>query len=192
MSNPFSPIPLFATPFFTARISEAAQHQAALVAHIEALAETDPGVKRSNRDGWHSSPGFLDADHPSVAWLRERVVSFSRGCVGRRFRSPEDLVLIQSWATILQPTGGWHSPHHHRPAEWSGVFYVRAGPQPDAETRTGMLEFVHPSPVRGEGNFAMAPQDGTLVLFPAHLVHFVYPHVGESTRIAVAFNLAER
>jgi len=192
MSNPFSPIPLFATPFFTARISEATAHNEALAGLIETLAQTDPGVQRSNRKGWHSSPGFLERQDPSVVWLRERIESFSRGCVGKRFKRPEDLVLIQSWATLLQPDGGWHTPHHHRPAEWSGVFYVRAGPQADPEQRTGMLEFVHPSPVRGEGNFAVAPQDGTIVLFPAHIVHFVYPHTGDDTRIAVAFNFAER
>jgi len=37
--------------------------------------------------------------------------------------------------------------------------------------------------------FEFAPQEGTLVMFPSHLMHLVEPNESDEDRISIAFNL---
>lgn len=170
------------------------QHRAPLVAEILAHRDRDPGIARSNRDAWHSGEAFQRQPSEHVLWVLQHVHRFALGALGRYYDqwARHEPKLGAYWANVLPP-GGWNAPHHHFPQHWSGTYYVsvgRVGGTPGDPS--GMIEFLNPSPVQAAwhaGNFAVAPKDGMLVLFPSAIVHLVHAHANPEPRISLAYNL---
>jgi uncharacterized protein (TIGR02466 family) len=194
-ADPFAPTPLFAFPLFSSLVGESEKHKPGLVREILALQSRSPGVKRSNRNAWHSADEFLRSkDHPDVAWVLGTALAFGKKALARYYNdwSAVDLKMGHYWANVVGKEG-WNAPHHHFPTHWSGVYYVSVGKVgQSAEDMAGMIEFLNPTPWQAvfnrSGNFAMAPKDGLMLLFPASLLHFVYPHTGDEPRISIAYN----
>lgn len=193
-SDPFQPIPLFAFPLFSSMLGDADRHREGLTRLILDHRARHAGIRRSNRDGWHSGPEFLDVRDEHLAWVLHNVTVFAERALARFYGNwaRHQLTLGSWWANVLDP-GGWNAPHHHLPQTWSGVYYVRV---PDVGTAPddlrGRIEFLNPHPVQsafGGGNFAYAPREGLNLLFPSSLVHLVHPHAGSEPRISIAYNV---
>lgn len=194
--DPFTPLPLFAYPLYSTVLADQGQHKDGLLKEILALQQSHPGVRRSNRDAWHSGEEFLALRSPSVGWVLQNAVKFARLALARTHQdwATSELKLGHYWANVLGP-GGWNAPHHHVPTHWSGVYYVSVGHVgAGADDLSGHIEFLNPSPwqshVGKAGNFAYGPRDGLMLLFPASLVHFVHPHSGEDNRVSIAYNFS--
>jgi uncharacterized protein (TIGR02466 family) len=192
-SDPFAPTPLFAFPLFSSVVAGHEAHKEALAAEILELKSRSPGTQRSNRQGWHSGPEFLNSRSEAIAFVLKSVSTFARRALAPYYHdwTRSELKLGHYWANVLGK-GGWNSPHHHHPQHWSGVYYVSVGPVgTTAEDPSGMIEFLNPSPVQshwGAGSFAYGPRDGLTLLFPSSLVHLVHPHSGDHERISIAYN----
>lgn len=193
MSDPFQPLPLFSFPLFSSILADFDQHRAPLAQLITAHRANHVGLRRSNRDGWHSGEEFLQVRDEHLAWVLHNVLVFGKHALGRFYGNwaRHELRLGSWWANVLDP-GGWNAPHHHLPQHWSGVYYVRV---PDVGTTPddlhGRIEFLNPNVTQsayGGGNFAYAPKDGLTLLFPSSLVHLVHPHGGTEPRISIAYN----
>jgi tetratricopeptide (TPR) repeat protein len=112
----------------------------------------------------------LDGDHPFV-------------------RARPEQAALTAWAIILRGRG--HQLLHHHPRPWlTGVYYVDAPggrPRPGA-IRIGRLPgwagIEPPWPVR-----EIAPEPGTLLLFPSFLPHETLPTGSEAERVSVAFDV---
>jgi uncharacterized protein (TIGR02466 family) len=195
-SDPFDPIPLFSYPLYSTVIAEQARYREPLIREILELKEKHPGVRRSNRDAWHSGEEFLALRSPSIGWVLQNAVRFGRLALAKTHQdwATSELKLGHYWANVLG-AGGWNAPHHHVPSHWSGVYYVSVGQVGAGGTELGgHIEFLNPSPWQSHlgkvGNFAYGPRDGLLLLFPASLVHFVHPNHNEEQRISIAFNMS--
>ena len=102
--------------------------------------------------------------------------------------------LTEMWANVSEP-GGWHTPHIHTGALWSGVFYVSV---PDGAPD---IVFMDPRGVgphqrsalygaEPEGDRVSPPvQPGLMLFFPQWLPHYVVPHPSAEPRISVSFNI---
>jgi uncharacterized protein (TIGR02466 family) len=183
------PLQMFAVPLWSGVLEGHEAHRDGLVGEILQHRAAEPGLQRSNRGGWHSGPAFLQSRHPSIAWLLQALVGYARRELAPRYQgwARHELKLGSYWATVLD-AGGWHAPHHHLPQHWSMVFYVAAGAPGDG----GTLEFLNPEPSQtlwGNGNVAVTPKDGLVLLFPSSTVHLVHPHTGAAPRITIAANL---
>lgn len=197
----FAPINLFEIPIYALRVSDHHEHQQPLVELIRRLRREYPSQGRSNYGGYHSGPEFSDDLDPHVRWVTETATKFARRALAPRYGDWQqvELELGTYWASVLDD-GGWTVPHHHAPQAWSCAYYVQVGVEhpPESGNRSGMIEFINPTPgfAAGErsGNFAIAPRDGTIVLFPSQLVHFVHPYHGPIERVVIAhnFNLIPR
>jgi uncharacterized protein (TIGR02466 family) len=190
----FAPVELFSFPLFSSLIAGAEQHKDALTAEILALSKTSPGVRRSNRNAWHSGDELVSQGSVHVRWVLERVQAFGRLALARYYQdwATTELRLGTVWANVLGPSG-WNAPHHHFPQHWSGVFYVSVGTVGTSlDDMSGMIEFLNPTPwlsaIGRGGNFFYAPKDGLTMLFPASLLHFVHPHTTDEPRISIAYN----
>lgn len=193
-SDPFAPTPLFAFPLFSSLVGEAVRHKAALVEEIVGLSQRFPGTKRSNRNAWHSADELATSKSPDIAWVMGNAQTFARRALGRYYQdwATSELKLGHYWANVVGKDG-WNTPHHHFPTHWSGVYYVQAGQVgASADDMNGMIEFLNPTPWQAvwnrSGNFALAPKDGLTILFPASLLHYVYPYTGDEPRISIAWN----
>lgn len=110
---------------------------------------------------------------------------------------------LNGWGNVNR-LGDYHDPHNHPHAYLSGTYYVRVPAErallhSRADVRPSCITFYDP---RGavnmnaikddpqvEPEFTVAPTPGTILLWPAFIMHFVHPNLSEQARISISFNL---
>lgn len=190
---------LFSTPVLRFRVPDHDRLNRELLRAGGQLRAADAaGVGKSNRNGWHSSGNLFDNFMPCFRELRaaaETAVRQANDTIGAK-ADPDRLSLkLFAWMNA-NPAGGFNAPHTHPGAHWSGVYYVS---QPKAETgNSGMIEFLSPHadlpnwrilrapPFKLKKKFR--PEAGEMILFPAYLMHWVYPNESVEERVSIAFN----
>ena len=112
-------------------------------------------------------------------------------------RELKDFKIIKSW--IVRQFKNEYNPAHHHTGHISGVGYLKV---PDNLGTTsqknknvnqnGKLELIDTSPkLLCRGNYIIKPEVGDFYLFPAYLLHTVYPFSGsDDERRSVSFNAA--
>lgn len=190
----------FSTPVLIDRLPEAAEVNPRLERAILARRSSDPGLERSNRDGWHSDLDLLrwagDLVRPAVARM---VALADAATVDTQARPGERRGwLLEAWANV-NPPGASNRPHTHGGTYWSGVYYVRVDPGAGGELelhdpRLPVIDMHAPAlrfrDAGGEQIVRLMPEAGMIVLFPAWLSHSVAPWRGEGHRISIAVNLS--
>jgi len=189
-----SPVGLFEWP-------NTDQLNAELRTAIMARFNSSPGLVSSNRNGWHSKWDLHRWPEPCVAQLMAMLQASSSQLAAHLLRGTnsglsQDWQIRKCWANV-NPPGGYNQAHHHIQAGslLSGVYYVDIGDCPDPnlagrtvlQDRSGAAWLKHPDPLSRE--YAVTPKPGTLLLFPAALLHYVEPYRGKSRRISIAFDL---
>ena len=77
------------------------------------------------------------------------------------------------------------SPHEHEGELYSGMLYLQAPPTINPDTfPDGCLHLITPDEV-----VYVPPIPGSIVFWPAHLVHGIHPFRGSGDRLGVAFNV---
>lgn len=135
-----------------------------------------------------------------VSWLAKFLETLCQGYM--------DLVTVQSgtdelkmckpvvtsiW-TIRQTDGQYQELHTHPGGNLSGNIYITAPDlKPDSEPCDSQIAFRLPQ-TKDISRFVMNdtwkynPTPGTVILFPSHLPHLVYPWHGSGTRTVMAFD----
>jgi len=110
-------------------------------------------------------------------------------------RELKDFKIIKSW--IVRQFKNEYNPAHHHAGHISGVGYLKV---PDnlgttsqknkSINQNGKLELIESSPkLLSKGNYIVTPEVGDFYLFPAYLLHTVYPFSGsDEERRSVSFN----
>jgi tetratricopeptide (TPR) repeat protein len=103
---------------------------------------------------------------------------------------------ILSGSCLIVEGDGYERWHMHEHGSTSGVYYVTAPEDMTSITENGGgLAFGLPPEIVGDraadgfGLDLIRPRAGMLQLFPSHSYHRTYPHLGQSKRICVAFDL---
>ncbi|MCR0981592.1 2OG-Fe(II) oxygenase family protein [Roseomonas populi] len=206
---------VFPTPLLVAPVNDAAALNARLRPAILARAAREGGVVRSNDGGWQSTDDFWSWSGPAGAALLEAATSLANRFTA--LRTPEGAARggvvnwrSNAWANVNGESHANH-PHHHPGAFWSGVYWVDAGdeaPEDGGEPGFGgefemhdprgilpgfsapQLRMAIPGCLSAGLTDYVAPQTGTMLVFPAWLVHGVRRYTGIRPRISVAFNLS--
>lgn len=159
--------------------------------------------------GYQSDSKFFERTDGSVIKLKKFISDelvkywphFSEAMTGRIFQGEIPHFELWGWITSLK-SGGFNSPHIHPRSTISGVYYVKTPPEV-VENKdgsfAGWLGFMDPRsnaqiwPLPTHLNyFFIPPVEGSLVLFPSYLQHFVPPFNAEGDRVAIAFNLRHK
>lgn len=102
---------------------------------------------------------------------------------------------LRAWAVFLEP-GGQQIPHMHPSAMLSGVYYVQApcsAESLNACAPDGYLELCHrehygpPDPANDDFKL-VAPEPGTLAVFPSYLWHATIPFKSPDVRVSIGFD----
>lgn len=142
-------------------------------------------------------PNDLQID---VSWLVKWLETLCEGYMElvSQQSSTQDLrmckpVITSVW-TIQQSEGDYQEMHTHPGGNLSGNIYISA---PDFEDNSlpsdGQVSFRLPQ-TRDITKFIMndkwnySPQPGSMIVFPSHLPHAVYPWKGKGTRTVMAFD----
>jgi uncharacterized protein (TIGR02466 family) len=177
-----------------------------------ASAASSPGLRVSNRGGYHSGTRWLHhlchSKRADVASASRRLLhaigcaiqlaeAHARGGDSNRDAYREEWEPHDAWCNVVGD-GHYHGLHDHEAAVWSGVYYASVpasvGGASGAlvlRTATSVMHGSHGA-VGGEWcTFApFTPQPGALVIFPGWLPHAVLPlEDGEGgVRISISFN----
>ena len=192
---------LFPTPLLHFTIADHLALNQALMAEIALRRAAEEGVKRTNRLGWHSISDLFARPEPAQARLAKTIKQAAAHAT-RKLASGASLDQLQlvcdGWINV-NPTGAFNAPHDHGGAFWSGVYYVAV---PDDEGDGGAIEFIAPQHLSTPGELVKAPMTagqarfrpaaGTLLIFPATLIHWVYPNASPDDRVTIAFNASLR
>ena len=188
---------------------------AALSRAALASAASSPGLRVSNRGGYHSDTRWLhdlcDSKHTDVASASRRLLhaigcaiqlaeAYARGGDGSGARDgPDAWEPHDSWCNVVGH-GHYHGLHDHEAAVWSGVYY--ASVPASVGGASGALVLRTATSVMKESDGAVGgewctfapftPQPGALVIFPGWLPHAVLPlEDGDGSggvRISISFN----
>ena len=156
----------------------------------------DPGVKKTNKNGWHSQ-----TDMHTIPVFKPLVdVLFEMQCeiYNEEWldRSPR---LGNMWANI-NPPGGYNAPHVHPNSLFSGVYYVKTLPNSGKLMCNDPRPGIHTNmPLRKPGQppkhlwreCHIDPKPGRIIMFPAWLWHCVEPNQSNDIRISVSFNFIQ-
>ena len=155
--------------------------------------EHSEGLEISNRGGWHSKYDFFTCN------AFDSFLKYICSNIENSLIYTLNLKLVSMWININQK-GNYNKCHSHPGATLSGVFWVKT---PDncgnLVLRSNNTYFEHELlDSISEGfsekynyyyNFTFTPKEGSMVLFPSHILHDVEVNESESDRISIAFNL---
>lgn len=148
--------------------------------------ESNVGVGIKN-NLWESDFNFLNNPElqPLNNWLNVTITEF----ISTINRKQHRVGITESWAHVARPNG-FHGPHRHPWATWSGIFYVYA----DDETNGSNVFFNHfnlprlPGYEFFEEQITIPFKAGSLVIFPSTMLHYAKPYLGNDKRIVISFN----
>jgi uncharacterized protein (TIGR02466 family) len=190
----------YGTLLYRERLDQMLPHNDDLARIALSLRADDPGVDKSNQGGWHSSGNIFGRLDQAIAALAGRIQAAIRYVCSASEpagnHATELTASLFGWFNVNE-NGDYSLPHHHSGHTWSGVYYIRTGPDVQDRPMSGRLEFLDPrvrcdvGPKQGfshTGTMAITPRDGLLLVFPSYLEHFVHPYHGGGQRITLAFN----
>lgn len=190
----------FDTPLFAAVVGANLCEE--IAARLITEAARVDGLDASIVGGWHGPPDIRARSDACWRALCDVVIGAVRDSVADvasrlgRPLGPYDCP-AHGWGVVLA-NGGYSTPHDHRQAHWSAVWYADPGdPAPSELSHAGRLCFMDPrGSVVGDDPFDLFPTrvsveatPGLLVVFPGWLTHFVSPYRGARPRVSVAFNV---
>ena len=156
----------------------------------------DPGVKKTNRNGWHSTTNMHKI--PVIQPLVNELFIMIKDVWQEEWLDREPL-LGNMWANI-NPPGAYNAPHIHPNSHFSGVYYVKASKDSCKlacnDPRPGVQLSM---PVRKKGQppkdlwreVHLEPKEGRIIMFPYYLWHCVEPNLSNDIRISVSFNFIQ-
>jgi uncharacterized protein (TIGR02466 family) len=163
---------------------------------IVAWSKNDPGVKKTNMNGWHSQTNMekIPVFEPLVKELFTMMEE-----VWKAEHLDRVPLLGNMWANINYPNG-YNKSHVHPNCLFSGVYYIKApknsGDLICNDPRPGMQNTL-PARLKGQlpkhmwRECTIEPVEGRILVFPAWLWHQVEPNQSNNIRISASFNFIQ-
>ena len=191
---------MFPVPLVAMHLEDADALNARLLEEIAARRRDEKGLDRSNRNGWHSAYDLFRRTEPAHSELAAEIVAAVAAATAKvGAKVPAGLVpQFEGWVNV-SPTFAINAPHDHPGAFWSGTYYVRVPlPEDKDDMISGSVEFLDPRGAIGTSTtidtpftrpkFTVRPADGTLLMWPGFMRHWVHPNQAEQDRVSIAFN----
>jgi len=185
---------IFPTVIWQSHLAPLSGAFAGWVSQIDEMRARDPQpAGRTNRGGWNSRDQEV-LEIQAFAALKAAIVELTQAVLYDTLGSLPAFTL-QSWINIHE-RGGFNFLHIHEGSLLCGCFYLQvpegSGPLVFRDPRPGVIH----AGIKGNGanaykDIQLAPSDGLLVLFPSWLEHYVEPHDGDRSRIAIPFNVLQ-
>ena len=156
----------------------------------------DPkGLKFSNQGGWQSAPKYNEENNILMDTCNDAVRSYLKKIV----KADTNLGLNGAWININK-RGDYNELHTHPHCHLAAVFWIKYPKD------SGKIEFQNPQHFLSAGEidsyhpdfknstncwqgYWMIPTEGTIIVFPSHLVHGVKPNKTRQDRISFSYNM---
>ena len=154
------------------------------------------GVVFSNSGGWQSQSVYHTYDNILLRTIKESVITYFK----KNILLSKEIKYEGLWMNINKK-GNFNLPHDHPGCNMAAVFWIKSSP------RSGNIEFQSPHNFTGAAEiesytndfgmktnaystFWINPTEGSIVMFPASLVHRVCPNENDEDRISASFNIS--
>jgi uncharacterized protein (TIGR02466 family) len=169
-----------------------------LIAHIDAQE-----AREKDYTARYQEQSFFASEDPAVRWLEDQINQTARSFLQQMGIDRTLTWTHFAWYNVNR-YGDHHAPHTHPRAYLSGTYYVRVPATPanvaDPLARPGCISFYDPRTAANmvttgaepdaRSAYTMLPTDGTLLMWPSPVQHYVHPNLSEERRITISFNLA--
>jgi uncharacterized protein (TIGR02466 family) len=185
---------LYTTPVWQTQITGVDNTQ--IKEYCLGLRKKYPGIKISNRGGWHSQE--LDTPLPdALDELLHDLTEYINRFAGQ-YTKATDLILGNWWINI-NGKGDYNTEHDHQNALLSAVYYVEVLADDtgdlvihrDDHSRFYLGKYKKDMTDFSSQAFIIPPNTGKLVIFPAWTKHSVEQNKSNTERISIAFNFVE-
>lgn len=146
------------------------------------------GACKSNRGGWQSTP-FNEEEFKQEF---KDLYPFIKSCISEISLDTKTEYKLKGFWVNVNKKHDYNVAHIHSNSAISGCIYLQV------DMDSGKIVFRNPTPSvhyqlpnNIEGfyeSFKVTPQNGTLVMFPSYLDHYVEENNSDLTRISIAFN----
>ena len=203
----------FSNPIFIYKIPYNNDFRNSLINECTTLKDTSQTINpqyEHRQVGWQSKKILFTTQEPNLkiissiidnaAWAS--IKSISPGIDSTKYNLGRE-----GWININQK-GTLHFPHIHGNSTLSGVFYVKVPKIKKIDnkdiSKPGFIEFLDPrndvasfsknieelaTSLVFKNQMLIEPEEGTLLIFPAWLKHWVYPNNENEERISISFNI---
>lgn len=193
-------LPLFSSPLFVFDLA-VPDLNARLLEDIESLRAHSPGIRASNRHGWHSERDFFERSEPSFRALAEQIklaLAVTSKKLNPQLNEHGLRTKLEGWINV-NGKGAYNGPHQHEGSHLSGSYYVAVPASLASGDFGGAIEFLDPrnQALQAEGaqltlgtkSFRVQPRAGMMLIFPSPLRHWVCPQEEDELRVSIAFNM---
>ncbi len=153
------------------------------------------GENFSNKGGWQSTPKYNREKNILMDTSINTIQSYLKDIV----QPDTSLGINGAWINI-NSKDNYNEFHSHPHCHMAGVFWIKLPKD------SGNIEFQNPQHFLSAGEmdaylddfknssncwqqYWIVPTEGTIILFPAHLIHGVNPNKSRQDRISFAFNV---
>lgn len=152
------------------------------------VSRAEPSEKKSNFLGWQSHDNMhLE---PIFEPLCSKILSVANSEIIQDYShiNSDPFKIDALWINV-NPPGAFNMPHIHG-CELSGAFYVSVPQNSGRFVVIDPRQRVSMSSYRiKEQNYPVQPTEGTCLIFPSWLEHYVEPNNSNEPRISISFNL---
>ena len=187
----------FATPIYYQIHEDVEELNSRLTSSIRDLAKHNKSNDdfRAHHGGFYSKDPFFSSSADGAAEvgaLIRKSFLFYLYSLNINVKKSIDTIRFESWVGLTR-SGDYQTPHVHRGAAVSGVYYVKV---PDCPKPQGCIDFISPLNSQemsflldvSHSHVSVSPKAGSVVIFPYYLRHFTHPFEGDEDRICVVFN----
>ena len=148
---------------------------------LEGLINKHPFFKRENNTFTTTRFGLNTFDFCSDL-MKILDEDFKKFCEETGFK---EVAMLDAWA-VKYSKNDFQVPHHHGRVMYTGILYL------DVDKKQAPTTFIAPFSSETTGNTRLSQiecKEGTLVIFPGHLMHFVKPNPVKKHRIVISFDI---
>ena len=151
------------------------------------------GVDHSNRGGYHSQmmhKQYMDDKSDILSELLDGIDWYIAEYVKTNIKDNYNYITkLYAWWFMINNRGNWNSPHSHGDANIAAIFYVKV-PENSGKLVLGRTDgAVYNNMYQSNATLEIAPKEGRLYFFPAHLMHWVEPSQSDEERICITSNI---
>jgi uncharacterized protein (TIGR02466 family) len=155
------------------------------------IKEERESIKYSNINGYHSPA--IGGDEfitllPNIMSFVEKAMAEVEADLSMKF------AVVEGWVNV-NPKGGFNKLHNHPTVALSSVLYVKTNEDSGKiffknPTNSGLFPLDQGNPAFF-GEYWMPSKQGSMLVFPAYLDHYVEPNMSDEDRISIAINFRQ-
>jgi len=189
-------IPLFPVLVNYIEMENFSKYQSKIIHEIDSFMNSNDGVTFSNRRGYQSPPNFYLKHNSFLKYIKLFEKELTKI---KSFYSNKKIKINHGWFNVNFP-GSYNVSHTHPTSSLNAIWWIKIPPNSGDLFIESPYEFTQHKVINNmdyrirdqfniHNSYRIEPKEGTILLFPSDMKHFVEENCSLENRISLAFNL---